>query len=95
MPQTASGIDKIGASIANLGLKAGGAGSALTGLGSSLLGILSNPIALGVGVLGATIAGVALAAKKQRDDLMKQATEATNDWGSTKGGIEEDRKSVV
>lgn len=95
LPKTASGIEKIGATIDNLGMKAEGAGSALTGLGGSLASLLSNPVALGIGATVAAVAGIALAIKKQRDDLIKQANEATTNWGSTKGGIEEYKKKYT
>lgn len=88
LPQTATGIEKLGVIFTNLGLKATGASTALGGLGSSLLAFLSNPVTLGVGAAVATVAGIALAIKKQQDDLNKQATNTTNSWKSSQSEID-------
>ena len=89
LPQTATGVERLGAVLGNLGMKAEGAGLAMSGLGTSLLGFLTNPVTLGIGAVTAAIAGIAIAVKKHQDDLYKQATATTNSWKSSQSGIDE------
>lgn len=75
--------------------KAVGAGSALKGLGGLIGGVLSNPIVLGVGA--AALAGVAIykSYKKQQEDLLKQASEATDSWNKSQSSIEEYKQRYI
>ena len=78
--------------LGGLSAKAGGAGTALSGMFGSLGTLLTNPVGIGVAIAGAVIgAGVLIRKhiKKQQEELIKQATEATSNWGDTQKDVEQ------
>ena len=78
--------------LGGLSAKAGGAGTALSGMFGSLGALLTNPVGIGVAIAGAVIgAGVLIRKhiKKQQEELIKQATEATSNWGDTQKDVEQ------
>ena len=88
-----SGVLKgLSGTLGTFGAKASGAGSALGGMFSSLGAFLTTPVGAGAAIAAAVVgAGVLIykSYKKQQEELIKQATNATKDWGDTRSSIDD------
>ena len=84
--------------VGTLGAKASGAGSAVGGMFSNLGALLATPVGAGAAIAAAVIgAGVLIykGYKKQQEELIKQATEATKSWDDTQTKIDEYKQKYI
>ena len=84
--------------VGTLGAKASGAGSALGGMFGNLGALLTTPVGAGAAIAAAVIgAGVLIykGYKKQQEELIKQATEATKSWDDTQTKIDEYKQKYI